>query len=79
MNNRMTYDPYAAEHAKETNTEGQYAYLVAQLCGGIMEDPDLYYSNYQIINANSACEARKKYNEINDCEYYYGSVIKRLN
>lgn len=79
MNNRIAYDSYKAEHAKVTDTEGRYAYLVATLVGGIMEDRDFYHVNYQIIKADSEYEAYKKYNEMNACSYYYGSVIERLN
>ena len=79
MNNRIAYDSYKAEYAKVTDTEGRYAYLVATLVGGIMEDRDFRYENYQIIKADSEYDARKKYDELNKCTYYYGSVIKRLN
>lgn len=79
MNNRIAYDPYKAENAKLTDTKGRYVYLVATLIGGVMEHPDFYYENYQIIKADSEYEARKKYDQINNCSYYYGSVIKRLN
>ena len=64
--------------AKETDTIGSKRYLVATRCGGIMEDPEIHYTNYQIINANSEKEAVSKYNDINDCSFYYGEVIKEL-
>lgn len=64
--------------APETQTTGKYAYLVATACGGVMEDPEIHYEDYQVIRADSECEAVKKYNEINNCSYYYGSVIKCL-
>ena len=64
--------------AKETNTQGTHAYLVAMCCGGIMEDPEIYYLNHQIILADSKKEAAEKYNEINKCNYYYGHVLEVL-
>ena len=64
--------------AKEILSEGENRYLVAQLCGGVMEDPDMYYRNFQIIRADSEIEAKSKYDEINNCQYYYGNVIRRL-
>jgi hypothetical protein len=57
------------------DTEGKHAYIVALCCGGIMEDPEFHYHNYQLIRANSADEARRKYDELNNCSYYYGSVM----
>ena len=63
---------------KEILSEGENRYLVAQLCGGVMEDPDMHYRNFQIIRADSEIEAKSKYDEINNCQYYYGNVIRRL-
>lgn len=60
---------------KVRNNTGEHAYIVALLCGGVMEDPELYYREYQLIRADSAEEARRYYNFINDCTYYYGSVV----
>lgn len=62
----------------EPKTEGKYAYLVAECCGGVMEDPEIHYENYQVIRADSEYEAKEKYDKINRCSYYYGSVIQRL-
>ncbi len=64
--------------AKETNTQGSHTYLVACLCGGVMEDPEFHYEDYQIIRADSEREAEGKYNKLNRCSYYYGSVVRRL-
>lgn len=64
--------------AKESNTVGEHCYLVAVACGGVMEDPEIHYEDYQVIYADSADAARRKYNEINDCHYYYGSVIRQI-
>lgn len=60
---------------KETNTQGSHAYVVALCCGGVMEDPEFHYHDYQLIRAESKDEAKKKYNELNNCSYYYGSVV----
>ena len=62
--------------AQETNTYGGHAYLVALRCGGLMEDPEIHYADYQIIHADSADEAVQKYDEINNCCFYYGKVLK---
>lgn len=43
-----------------------------------MEDPEIHYEDYQIIYADSEDEARKKYNEINKCSYFYGKVIRQI-
>lgn len=61
--------------AKHTNTKGKHVYLVALVCGGIMEDPNIHYEDYQIIYADSEQEAKEKYNKLNHCTYYYGTVI----
>ena len=58
-----------------TNTQGKYLYVVATCCGGVMEDPDIHYEDYQYIRADSREEAVKKYNKLNHCTYYYGSVL----
>lgn len=63
---------------KVRDTKGEHAYVVALCCGGIMEDPEIHYENYQLIRADSAEEARRTYNFLNDCSYYYGSVIKQI-
>ena len=62
----------------DTNTKGEHAYIVAVLCGGVMEDPEFHYEYYQLIRADSADEARRKYNEINKCSYFYGDVIGQV-
>lgn len=50
-------------------------FIVALAVGGVMEHPDIVYKNKQIIWAYNADEARKLYNEINRCNYYYGEVL----
>ena len=64
--------------AKEIDTQGKHAYVVALCCGGLMEDPKIHYEDYQIIRADSADEARRKYNKLNNCSYFYGSVIEQI-
>lgn len=55
-------------------------YLVGLLCGGLMEDPKVTFSEpYNIIEANSKEEAREIYNKINKCDYFYGSVMCIIN
>lgn len=63
---------------KETNTIGKNAYVVALCCGGLMEDPEIYYSDYQLIYADSEKEAKTKYDELNKCNYFYGEVIGQI-
>lgn len=72
--NVTVYKPTAI-NVKETDTTGENAYLVALLCGGVMEDPDLHYEDYQIIRADSGKEAVEKYNKLNQCSYYYGELV----
>lgn len=62
----------------DTNTKGAHAYVVALCCGGLMEDPEIHYEDYQIIRADTADEARRKYNKINNCSYFYGSVMRQV-
>lgn len=59
-------------------TEGKHAYVVAECQGGLMEDPEIHYHNYQLIRADSADEARRKYNKLNNCTYFYGSVMHQV-
>lgn len=65
--------------AKELDSRGKHQYLVALCCGGIMEDPEIRYQNFQCIKADTEQEAVETYNKINHCSYYYGKVIKQLS
>ena len=65
--------------AIETNTQGAHSYVVALMCGGLMEDPEIRYSDYQVIHADSEKEACEKYNRMNNCNFYYGHVIKQIS
>ena len=63
----------------ETNTKGAHTYVVAMRCGGVMEDPRIHYEHYQLIHADSEAEAKRKYNKLNNCSYYYGSVMGQID
>ena len=52
-------------------------YIVALLCGGLMESPELYHSEGQIIEAKTQKEAEKRYNEKNRCSYFYGDAVAK--
>lgn len=54
-------------------------YLIATMCGGVMEAPDIYYTNYQIITANTSKEACEIYNKKNNCNYYYAAAIMKVD
>lgn len=72
---RVKYKIEVETEAKETATHGEHAYIVALCCGGLMEEPEIYYVDHQIIRAASEDEARRKYNELNHCSYFYGQVL----
>lgn len=50
-------------------------YIVALCIGGIMEDPDFHYSQYQLIRADSEKSARERYNILNNASYFYGCCL----
>ncbi|WP_144536438.1 hypothetical protein [Bacillus thuringiensis] len=50
-------------------------YLVALRTGGEMGNPDISYNDFQIIEAEDELEARKRYNHINNCSYFYGETL----
>lgn len=54
-------------------------YLIATMCGGVMESPDIYYTNYQIITADTSKEACEIYNKKNNCNYYYAAAIMQVD
>ncbi len=76
---KVTYKTEVTVDAKETDTQGVHSYLVALRCGGLMEDPEVYYRDYQVIRADSKDEAIEKYNKLNDCSYFYGFVVSVLD
>ena len=72
---KIKYTTEIEVDVKVTDTNGVHAYVVALECGGVMEDPEFHYHDYQLIFANSREEAREKYNILNDCSYYYSCVM----
>ncbi len=64
--------------ATEIDTFGENQYLVALKVGGLMESPEIEYRDYQIINADIPEAAVEKYNEINNCNYFYGHCIGQV-
>ena len=55
-------------------------FLVGTLCGGLMEDPELYIQPpYLIIDAKSKGEAINRYNGKTHAHFFYGDVIARIN
>lgn len=76
---RVTYKAEVTVNAQDTNTQGKNTYVVALCCGGLMEDPEFHYHNYQIIRADSKREAEEKYNKLNNCSYFYGSVMGKVD
>ena len=75
---KYTYQNIDTNDIKETNTQGKHAYVIALCCGGLMEDPDFHYHNFQMIRADTEYEAVEKYNELNNCGYFYGRVMSRI-
>lgn len=39
------------------------------------EQPNFTYENYQVIEANNENDAENIYDDINNCEYYFGHCI----
>lgn len=68
----------AQEKEKEKEDGKEHRYEVAMLCGGVMEDPGFHYENRQIITAKSEKEAKEKYDKLNNCSYYYGEVLRKI-
>lgn len=68
----------AQEKEKEKEDGKEHGYEVAMLCGGVMEDPNFHYENHQIITAKSEKEAKEKYDRLNNCSYYYGEVLGKI-
>lgn len=61
------------------NKDKKYFYLVALKTGGLMEDPQIHYQDFQIIYASTEQEALQIYNTKNNCSYFYGEVIGILD
>ena len=76
---RVTYKAEVTVNAKDTDTQGKHTYVVALCCGGLMEDSEFHYHDYQIIRADSKDEAKDKYDKLNNCSYFYGSVMGQID
>lgn len=51
-------------------------YLCGLRCGGLMEDPRMYFSGpFDIIEASSKQKAKETYNDKHKCNYFYGGVM----
>ena len=48
-------------------------YLIGLSCGGLMEDPDTHYEEYEVIEAETPKEAETIYNKKHNCSYFYAS------
>ena len=54
-------------------------YIVGLSTGGLMECPQITYERLQVIEAENPKEAEDKYNQINNCNYFYGRTICEYN
>lgn len=54
-------------------------YIVGLSTGGLMECPQVTYERFQVIEAETPKEAKDKYDEINNCNYFYGRTICEYN
>ena len=51
-------------------------YLCGLRCGGLMEDPHMYFSGpFVIIEAPSKQIAKETYNNKHKCKFFYGGVM----
>lgn len=50
-------------------------YIVGLSTGGLMECPQITYERFQVIDAETPKEAKDKYDEINNCGYFWGRTI----
>ena len=53
-------------------------FKVGLAVGGVMEHPEITYEDIQIIEASDEEEARKIYDERNNCNYFYGEVLEEI-
>lgn len=60
----------------DSETIGKYRYLVGLKCGGVVENPECFVTQLQIIRANSDVEALNKYNETHDISYYPSVIVQ---
>lgn len=54
-------------------------YIVGLSTGGLMECPQITYERFQVIEAETPKGAKDKYDEINNCSYFYGRTICEYN
>lgn len=50
-------------------------YIVGLNTGGLMESPQIIYERFQVIEAETPKGAKDKYDEINNCDYFWGRTI----
>lgn len=55
-----------------------HKYIVALRTGGLMEDPEISYTNYWVISAENPHMAEEIYNNRNNCSFYYGVTLKEI-
>ena len=53
-------------------------FKVGLAVGGVMEHSEITYEDIQIIEASDEEEARKIYDERNNCNYFYGEVLEEI-
>lgn len=79
MDEYVEVEYIAKMRAKRTNTTGRHSWVVAQACGGVQEHPEVEYRNPQLILADDESEACMKYDQLNNCSYYYGAIIAQVD
>ncbi len=50
-------------------------FIVALQVGGLMEDPEFRFCNFEEIEAETRAEAETMYNRKNKCDFFYGKCI----
>ena len=50
-------------------------YLTATQCGGLMESPEIWYCDFDIIKANNEQEALEIYNKKHNSKFFYGTIL----
>lgn len=50
-------------------------YYVALQVGGLMEEPEYRFRDFQEIEAETRAEAEALYNKKNNCDFFYGKCI----
>jgi hypothetical protein len=49
-----------------------HRYIVALQTGGLMEDPEVRYSEVEVVEAESPQHAEEIYNKKHKCNFFYG-------